>query len=469
MLEYPAWARVLPLLVVAVLVALLVVPYLLYQRAERVRAEIDDAADPGRTEVTQIQYQLARQTSALRGYVVSRDTTLLVQFNQNVREEREALRRLEPKARSLGPTVYAHFVQLRDASDRWHASIADEVNGTRELTVTPGQLPFERELYLEALAAGTRLDGAILEAARERRAVIDDLQRLSLRINVLLVGLALAAALSVGWLSRRAQRLAIQSEARRREAEAALRETARAEKSRAALIRGVSHDVKNPLGAADGYAALLELGVRGSLAPQQMETVAKLRGALRSALRIIEDLLDLSRAEGGVLPLSWATVDLRPVVEEMVDQYRGMLESARHGFDLRVEVGECPVRTDVERVRQVLGNLLSNAVKYTPAEGRITVSLARRDEGPRAGGWVAVAVRDTGPGIAPEWREQIFEEFARAPGAAASGHGLGLAISRRIARLLGGELTVESEPGSGSTFTLWLPAGVATQQLPHGG
>jgi len=106
-----------------------------------------------------------------------------------------------------------------------------------------------------------------------------------------------------------------------------------------------------------------------------------------------------------------------------------------------------------------MGNLLSNAVKYTPAGGRIDVRISQRTtrrEGD-AGPWVSVHVIDTGPGIAPEDQERVFSEFTRLAPTAAEGAGLGLSISRRIARLLGGDLTVESEIGQGSNFTLWLP------------
>ncbi|MGE5523797.1 MAG: ATP-binding protein [Rhodospirillaceae bacterium] len=109
------------------------------------------------------------------------------------------------------------------------------------------------------------------------------------------------------------------------------------------------------------------------------------------------------------------------------------------------------------RARQVLANLLSNALKYTPA-GRVTVDAALQRSGAlRPGSWITVRVIDTGPGIPQNQHEHIFHEFTRLDPEAQHGAGIGLAISRRIARLLGGDLTVESEFGHGSTFTFWLP------------
>jgi signal transduction histidine kinase len=118
------------------------------------------------------------------------------------------------------------------------------------------------------------------------------------------------------------------------------------------------------------------------------------------------------------------------------------------------------VATDPERVRQVLGNLLSNALKYTPPGGRVTVRAEvrpRGHDGAHAES-VAIDVRDSGPGIPPDKHEEVFEEFSRLAPDAAPGAGLGLAIARRVARALGGDVTVASEPGRGSCFTLWVPA-----------
>jgi signal transduction histidine kinase len=111
-------------------------------------------------------------------------------------------------------------------------------------------------------------------------------------------------------------------------------------------------------------------------------------------------------------------------------------------------------------VRAILGNLLSNARKYTPPGGHVKVTVTAHATGPstRAGGWLAIAVSDDGPGIPPERTEFIFQEFARLESGTGRGAGLGLAISRTVARLMDGDLTVDSVVGQGSTFTLWLPA-----------
>jgi signal transduction histidine kinase len=118
------------------------------------------------------------------------------------------------------------------------------------------------------------------------------------------------------------------------------------------------------------------------------------------------------------------------------------------------------VRSDPNRIRQILGNLVSNAVKYTGSGGHVMVKVHERvdDGAPAPGQWIAVDVSDTGPGIPRDKQDQLFREFTRLDPRAAKGAGLGLAISRRIARLLGADITLRSEVGKGSTFTLWLPA-----------
>lgn len=241
-----------------------------------------------------------------------------------------------------------------------------------------------------------------------------------------------------------------ESERRREEIE-------RVTESRARLMRGFSHDVKNPLGAADGHAQLVEHEVVGTLTGEQKKSIRRLRRSIRSALGLIEDLVELARAEAGQIQIETVPTDVREAARELGEEYQPQAEAA--GLTLRLDLpAEFPVvESDASRVRQILGNLLSNAVKYTE-EGSVIVRVDIRSDpaAPHPGRWVAVEISDTGPGISVRDQGHLFEEFSRIA-AAKRGAGLGLAISRRIARALGGDLTVQSEVGSGSTFTLWLP------------
>ncbi len=249
------------------------------------------------------------------------------------------------------------------------------------------------------------------------------------------------------------------------EAEARRREIERHLESKARLIRGFTHDLKNPIGAIDGYAQILETGVKGELSWEHREYVGRIRASIRAMLRLIEDLAELARAETGELRLEPSLTNPEHLIGSIIDQYRAT--ATAQGLVLETSIPHTlpHLNIDPDRVRQILGNLLSNAIKYTPAPGRITVraEVSARGAGPGpqpvscARRWLAIAVADTGPGIDPEKHGMIFDEFIRLNPAGGEGTGLGLAISRHIARAMNGEITVESGPGRGSTFTLWLP------------
>jgi signal transduction histidine kinase len=267
------------------------------------------------------------------------------------------------------------------------------------------------------------------------------------------------AAATVMWLSWRVRQLATVATMRGEQAERALADTARATEARSHLLRGVSHDVKNPLGAARGYAELLQQGIKGELTPDQAKFVDGIRRSIDSALAILADLLDLARADSGGLHVERVPVELGRIARDAAEDHRAVARAAGHVLECPAPAQPVAIHTDPARVRQVLGNLLSNAVKYTPAPGRITVLVEQADgAASRPGAWAVLRVSDTGPGIPPEQREAIFDEFTRLhDGTQIKGHGLGLAISRRVARLLGGDLDVSGVPGEGATFTLWLP------------
>jgi PAS domain S-box-containing protein len=230
-------------------------------------------------------------------------------------------------------------------------------------------------------------------------------------------------------------------------------ELQRTAESRERLIRGFSHDLRNPLGAADGYLSLIEEGVFAERDRLEL-SVARARRSIRSALELIEDLVELARAEAGVMEVETAPVDVRDVVNEMTEEYRaqGKLKGLQVGCSVPEELPI--IQSDAQRLRQILGNLLSNAIKYTD-EGsvRVTVDVAHDD----AASWVRIAVADTGPGIPKEKQPFLFEEFRRLEPTIGAGVGLGLAISKRVAEVLGGRITLRSEADQGSEFTVWLP------------
>lgn len=227
--------------------------------------------------------------------------------------------------------------------------------------------------------------------------------------------------------------------------------------SRARLMRGFTHDVKNPLGAADGFLALMQEGVVGSLSPEQLESIKRARRSMSTALSLIDDLLQIARAESGQLDISIMRVDLGTIAREAAEEYRAQAEARGLDLECRSAPDLPPIESDPARIRQVLSNLISNAVKYTEQGGVVVATDRRaRKHAPDESEWGVVDVRDTGPGIADRDLGTLFDEFTRLHGAETPGTGLGLAIAQRLAEALDGMLTVESELGRGSTFTLWL-------------
>jgi PAS domain S-box-containing protein len=236
------------------------------------------------------------------------------------------------------------------------------------------------------------------------------------------------------------------------------------------LIRGFTHDVKNPLGAAEGYLSLLAEGVFGEMTAAQTKSVAHARRSIHVALDLIAGLLEIERAEAGQLKIERERVDIRATTMQIVDEFRA--EAQAKGLSLASLVLEerndsLIIESDGARVRQILANLVSNAVKYTQPGGSISVEARApvADEGlPWLGRWVILAVADNGPGIPLEKQSLVFREFTRFNPGAAGGSGIGLAISRRLARALGGEISFISKPGVGSTFTLWLPIAAVAKE-----
>lgn len=455
----PVWlGRLASGFVLLALAALVVVPLLVQRRVDQVRARVEDAADPARTLVRRIQFDLAREASSLLLLSATGAPEAAQAYREAQADEQATFPELQAYAEELGGEARTEFSRFRGMAEQWRAQVSlDSAGGSGQSAVIRARQQIR--MAEQVLQAGNQLDEALVREARRSREDIRRMERFGALVTVGLGALALLAALTVAWLSWRMRQLAIVATEHQQEAERALAETARATEARGRLLRGVSHDVKNPLGAARGYAELLELGVKGELTPGQRKFVEGIRRSIDGALAIIADLLDLARADSGGLTMERVPTDLAGVAREAAEDHRAAARAAGHTLEWEPPGEPVRVHTDPARVRQVLGNLLSNAVKYTPSPGRIVVRAEQvNGDGPRPGAWAALRVIDTGPGIPPEQREAVFDEFARLhEGTRIQGHGLGLAISRRVARLLGGDLDVGGAPGQGAVFTLWLP------------
>jgi signal transduction histidine kinase/FixJ family two-component response regulator len=228
------------------------------------------------------------------------------------------------------------------------------------------------------------------------------------------------------------------------------RDLERAMSERSRFFASLSHELRTPINAVIGYNHLLQEEIFGELSDRQQEAISKANRSAQHLLELVDDILDISKIEAGKLEIAVEEVNLAALIRDTATSVR--IQAREKGLDLEVETpDEVRAVTDPARVRQVVLNLLSNAVKFT-AEGSVTLRLDADGDGS-----VRLAVRDTGPGIAAEDLDRIFDEFEQASTGGETGTGLGLAISRRLAELLGGSLEVQSEPGTGSTFTLHLP------------
>jgi PAS domain S-box-containing protein len=231
----------------------------------------------------------------------------------------------------------------------------------------------------------------------------------------------------------------------------------RASEAKSQFLANMSHELRTPLNSLLILARLLADNIGGNLTPKQVQFAQTIYGSGMDLLSLINDLLDLAKIESGAITtLNIAPARLDELRDDMERTFRQMAQDTRLQFIITLDPAlPALIRTDMPRLKQVLKNLLSNAFKFTK-QGSVELRVAPADAGR-----IAFAVIDTGIGISPDKQRIIFEAFQQADGTTSrhyGGTGLGLSISRELTRLLGGEIRVASEPGKGSTFTLYLPA-----------
>ena len=261
------------------------------------------------------------------------------------------------------------------------------------------------------------------------------------------------------YAEERARQLTHEREARL-EAEAASR-------AKSDFLAIMSHELRTPLNAILGYSELMELGLSGELTEKMRDQIGRVRRSAKHLLSLVNDILDLAKVEAGRLSVANASAPIWDAMTSALSLVEP--QAAASGLKLVIAPGAeklPPYIGDDERVRQILVNLLSNAIKCTAPGGTITLgAIATTTPDPRArlqprGAHLRVTVTDTGSGISEQDLQAIFEPFVQAesgPTRTREGSGLGLTIGQRLARAMGGDLTVESKVGEGSSFSLWLP------------
>ena len=259
--------------------------------------------------------------------------------------------------------------------------------------------------------------------------------------------LLIRSARAVDRLDREREVLLEEARGAREDAEAANR-------AKMQFLTSMSHELRTPLNAIAGYVQLLEIGVHGPVTEAQLGALERTRRSQQHLLALINDVLNFAKLDAGRVEFRVVTVRVHDVLGTLEALVLPQLAAKTLRYTMSCDDPGLALRADREKLQQILINLLSNAIKFTPVGGSIALTCVP------AGQMVRITVRDTGVGIAPEALDTIFEPFVQVDRSLTNlteGAGLGLAISRELARGMGGELIAESMPGEGSTFTLTMP------------
>jgi signal transduction histidine kinase len=218
------------------------------------------------------------------------------------------------------------------------------------------------------------------------------------------------------------------------------------------FLANMSYEFRTPLTSIGGFAELLQSGVAGELTPQAHEYLAAILSSVERLRGQIESVLDLTQSEAGLLPMATEEVDLLSFLTTVVREREEAIETKDLTLDLRGDKGAGAIEADKRQLGRAIGNLLDNAIAATPGKGRILVALSRLKKGAR------IVISDNGPGMKPSELARALDGMrAGEDGGARRRTGLGLPLARQLIEAHGGRLELQSEPGVGTTATIWLP------------
>jgi signal transduction histidine kinase len=255
--------------------------------------------------------------------------------------------------------------------------------------------------------------------------------------------------------------LAIQNARLFREIEDKSRQLQLASEHKSQFLASMSHELRTPLNAIIGLTEMMVSNAARFGTEKALEPLRRVNAAGTHLLSLINEVLDLSKIEAGKLELNPEAVDLARLIDEVIGTAGQLAEKNHNRLVVEAQENLGALNADSMRLKQILLNLLSNACKFTK-EGEVALRVRKVGDGRD---WVELAVADSGIGMTAEQQAKLFQEFTQADSLTArryGGTGLGLALSRKLARMMGGDVTVRSEPGKGSVFTVRLPGGADT-------
>ena len=348
--------------------------------------------------------------------------------------------------------------------------LAATFHGERAGELAKVQASQARDMVLRSTALSEALDRArrhvedALAEARDARAKLEDAYAQLARDSSELEAANQQLREQAEAMEAQAMELELQSD-ELNESNTALRQAQHlaeaASRAKSEFLATMSHELRTPLNAIAGYSELIGMGVYGPVTPGQREALERIDRSQRHLLGLISDILNLSRIEAGRVQYDMADVAVGPALSDLRVMIEPQLASKALRFEVSHTLEDCRVRADREKLQQVLLNLLSNAVKFTEPGDTVRIDAGHCADGSRRH---FIRVADTGKGIPADKLEAIFEPFMQVDAShsrVGQGIGLGLAISRDLARGMGGDLRAESTIGEGSAFILTLPAAQA--------
>ena len=356
----------------------------------------------------------------------------------------------------IGKSLNSVIVSWNRAAEQMFGYTAEEAIGQRINLIIPADRQSEEDHIIRTIASGKRVEH--FETVR----VAKDGTQLDLSLTISPIKNSQGRVVGASKIARDIgdrKRLEQEREELLDRVQAARAKLEEANRLKDEFLATVSHELRTPLNAIVGWATLLSDGkIDKATSERAVETIK--RNAL-SQSQIINDILDVSRIVSGRLRLNISTIDLVTIIEMAIETVRPAAEGKGISLETIIEHPVSPISGDPDRLQQIVWNLLSNAIKFTPAGGHISAECAALDD------TVTLSISDTGPGLPKDKLEAIFGRFVQLKEGLAdreSGVGLGLAISRDLARAMNGDLTVKSNEGNGARFTLSLPRASAHQK-----